>query len=189
MTAITRDTTREEFAAIVAEQLRRDDIDVVLVGGSVAAIYSSETYVTYDLDFVHWSRLPAIATSLAALGFTMKGRLASHPESDFTLDFVNSPVVIGHKYISDELLATRSTNHGISPLDCVLDRLSAFYHFGDRQGLEQAVEIARRQNVSIDEVARWSQEEGRRQKGNASSFDDRLQEFLRMLEAATPEHR
>jgi hypothetical protein len=166
--------------------LKRDGIEVVLVGGSVAAIYSSETYVTYDLDLVHWARLSAIEASLSKLDFTMSGRLARHPETDFILDFVNSPVLIGHKYVSEDGLTTRRTRHGLfrllSPLDCVLDRISAFYHYDDRQGLEQAVAIARKQRIPVAEIAKWSREEARSQRGRADAFDAKLEEFKRSRE-------
>jgi hypothetical protein len=50
-------TTKEELAAIVAEQLKADGIQAVLVGGAVVEIYSSAQYVTNDLDFVSWASL------------------------------------------------------------------------------------------------------------------------------------
>jgi len=184
---IDRTTPRERLVAIVAGALHHHGIEVVLVGGSVAAIYSSEKYVTYDLDFVLWAPLERVAAVLAPLGFRMNGRLARHAESDFVLDFVSSPVLVGHKYVSDEMLVKRRTPDGayrlLSPLDCVLDRLSAFLYYEDRQGLEQAVAIARRRRVSLAEVRRWTREEGQRQRGRASAFDEALREFERLLGA------
>lgn len=185
MTKIDRKTTRERLIAIVARHLHAEGIEVVLVGGSVAAIYSAEKYVTYDLDLVSWAPLPRVAAALAPLGYRMSGRLARHPETDFVLDFVSSPVLVGHKYVPDSALRTRKTADGayrlLSPLDCVLDRLSAFYYYEDRQGLEQAISIARRLRVPIAEVRRWSREEGQRQRGSASAFDEPLREFERLV--------
>ena len=170
MTAIDRATPRERLAAIVAGALHREGIEVVLVGGSVAAIYSAEKYVTFDLDFVLWAPLERVASALEPLGFSMTGRLARHPSSDFVLDFVSAPVLVGHKHVADETLSKRRTPDGsyrlLSPLDCVLDRLSAFLYYDDRQGLEQAVVIARRRRVPLDEVRRWTREEGQRQRGS-----------------------
>jgi len=42
----------------------------------------------------------------------------------------------------------------------VKDRLAAFYHWKDQQSLEQAILIARDHNIDIEEVRRWSANEG-----------------------------
>jgi hypothetical protein len=41
-----------------------------------------------------------------------------------------------------------------------MDRLAAFYHWRDRQGLDQAVLVAAQQVVDLDEIERWSVREG-----------------------------
>lgn len=63
--------TRLELAALIAETLREHDIDVVLSGGSCVAIYSSEKYVSHDLDFIDVSLKSnrQIGQVLARLGF------------------------------------------------------------------------------------------------------------------------
>jgi hypothetical protein len=38
------------------------------------------------------------------------------------------------------------------PTDCVKDRLAAFYHWGDRQGLEQAILVLKTNAIDIDSV-------------------------------------
>jgi hypothetical protein len=48
----------------------------------------------------------------------------------------------------------------ISPTDCVKDRLSAYYHWGDQQCLAQAILVAQKQQIDIQEVSRWSKAEG-----------------------------
>ena len=37
-----------------------------------------------------------------------------------------------------------------------MDRLAAFYHWRDRQGLDQAVLVAAQQVVDLDEIEQWS---------------------------------
>ena len=49
----------------------------------------------------------------------------------------------------------------ISPTDSVKDRLAAYYHRGDQQSLKQALLIARTKKVDLDEVKRWSENEGK----------------------------
>ena len=56
-----------------------------------------------------------------------------------------------------------------SPTDSCRDRLAAFYHWDDRQSLEVAIQIARRQRVNQALIRRWSDEEG---------FAEMYQEFL-----------
>lgn len=48
----------------------------------------------------------------------------------------------------------------LSPTDCVKDRLAAFFHWNDRQSLEQAILVSRRQSVDLKEIRRWSLKEG-----------------------------
>jgi hypothetical protein len=55
-----------------------------------------------------------------------------------------------------------------------MDRLAAFYHWKDRQGLDQALMVARRQPVDLEDVERWSVAEGKVVE---------FAEFLRELEA------
>jgi hypothetical protein len=49
----------------------------------------------------------------------------------------------------------------ISPTDCVKDRLAAYYHWGDRQSLEQAILVAEESDVDLNEIKRWSEKEGK----------------------------
>jgi len=48
----------------------------------------------------------------------------------------------------------------LTPTQGVMDRLAAFYHWRDRQGLDQAVLVAAQQIVDLDEIERWSAREG-----------------------------
>jgi hypothetical protein len=41
-----------------------------------------------------------------------------------------------------------------------MDRLAAFYHWRDRQGLDQAVLVAAQQVIDLDEIERCSVREG-----------------------------
>ena len=48
----------------------------------------------------------------------------------------------------------------LTPTQCVMDRLAAFYHWRDRQGLDQAVLVASLHLVDRDEIECWSISEG-----------------------------
>lgn len=60
----------------------------------------------------------------------------------------------------------------LSVTDCVKDRLAAFYHWGDRQALDQAIMVCLDNLVDLKEVKRWSKAEGR---------DEKYGQFLRQL--------
>ncbi len=52
----------------------------------------------------------------------------------------------------------------IRVLDSVKDRLAAFYHWNDRQGLEQAINICSEQKIDLTEIERWSLKEEQLEK-------------------------
>jgi hypothetical protein len=60
----------------------------------------------------------------------------------------------------------------LSPTDSCRDRLAAYYHWNDRQSLEVAVAIARRNPVDLAVIGEWSTAEG---------FPERFEEFLRAV--------
>jgi hypothetical protein len=75
----------------------------------------------------------------------------------------------------------RNTPSGVlrllSPTDCVKDRLAAFFHWNDRQALEQALLVAVTQKVDLKDVRRWAA--GERNEEKYQSFLDRLAEAKR----------
>jgi hypothetical protein len=159
---ITRRTTRKEMAALVARALRDASIDAVLVGGSVAAIYTGERYATEDLDFVSYKPLKTIAPVMERLGFKMVGNRAVHPNSALYVQFCAPPLAIGREPVSPVKLKTAyGTLDILSPTDCVLDRLMKFYHWGDEQGLEQAILVAKIRNVDLARARELSTREGK----------------------------
>jgi len=54
----------------------------------------------------------------------------------------------------------------------VKDRLAAYYHWGDLPSLEQAVLVAKANDVDLNEIERWSEVEG---------ASDKLENFLERL--------
>ena len=63
--------SRLELAAFIADEFRQRRINVVLSGGSCVSIYSTEKYVSMDLDFVNagFAKRKAIEEAMTALGF------------------------------------------------------------------------------------------------------------------------
>ena len=160
-----KNMSQVELAAYIQDALQADGIQVVLSGGSAVSFYSSNKYVSKDLDLINtgFSRRSQIKLVMENLGFTEKGRYFIHPETTFFVEFPDGPLSVGEepvKEVSEFELAT-GTLKVLSPTDCVKDRLCAFYFWNDLQGLEQAMLVAKSQQVDLKEVKRWSKVEGK----------------------------
>ena len=153
-----------ELAAYVSEHLRGKGIEVVLVGGACVCIYAENAYSSFDLDFIATGMAgrQSIRQALAEIGFVEEQRYFRHPETDYFIEFPSGPLAIGDEPPGE--IASRTYPTGVlrllSPTDSVKDRLAAYFHWRDRQSLEQAVLVARNHSVDLAEVRRWSVKEG-----------------------------
>jgi hypothetical protein len=97
------------------------------------------------------------------LGFYEEGRHFIHSDTQFMVEFPPGPLTIGDEPVKqiEELEFPTGTLKVISPTDCVKDRLAAYYHWGDRQCLSQAILVAHTQQIDFEEVRRWSNAEGK----------------------------
>lgn len=160
-----KDMRQVELAAFIQDTLRQEGIAVVLSGGSAVSFYSSDKYVSKDLDLVNsdFAKRSKIKTAMMKIGFREQGRYFMHPETPLSVEFPAGPLSVGDepvKEISEFELET-GTLRVISPTDCVKDRLCAFYFWSDQQGLVQAVLVTESQSVDLQEVERWSRVEGK----------------------------
>jgi len=159
-----REMTIGEVAAHVAAHLRQGGIDVVLTGGSCVSIYTDNRYLSNDLDFIEVGRSARkkFAASLREIGFQAKDRYFTHPDTPYYVEFPSGPLAIGAEpagAVAQLEFATGSLRL-LSPTDCVKDRLANYYHWHDRQCLEQAIMVATETEVDLGEVERWSRREG-----------------------------
>jgi hypothetical protein len=153
-----------ELAAYIYSYLKEHDIEVVLSGGACVTIYSQNKYISPDLDFIE-SGLTSrrkLKNLLGKIGFFEERRYFRHPETTFFLEFPTGPLAVGREPVKETVMLHFSTGvlRIISPTDCVKDRLAAYYHWGDRQSLEQAILVVRDNAVDLNEVERWSEAEG-----------------------------
>lgn len=162
--------TRLEFAAFVASEFRRREINVVLSGGSCVSIYSREKYVSMDLDFVNagFTKRALIKAAMESLGFSEVSRYFRHPDSEFLVEFPPGPLGVGEEPVKqiDEITTDTGIVRIISPTDCVKDRLAWFFHDNDTECLEQAVLVADANDVDVAEIARWAKVEGKLKEFN-----------------------
>jgi hypothetical protein len=158
------DMSQIEIGAYVQSHLVAKSIYVVLSGGSTVSFYSENKYVSQDLDLVnvHSAKRRLIREAMQEIGFIEKGRYFKHPESNFIVEFPAGPLAVGKEAVNSitEFLLATGTLIVISPTDCVKDRLAAYYHWGDRQCLSQAILVANLQKVNLEEIKRWSTAEG-----------------------------
>ena len=171
----------EEIAAAVSNALSVAGITAVLSGGGAVQIYSSGLYPSKDLDFVSPANHREIEAALGKLGFVREsGRHYVHPNCTHTLEFPSWPLAVGRRLLREwgEYPVGDLSIKILTPTQCVMDRLAAFYHWRDRQALDQAVAVANRHAVNLEAIHRWSLEEG---------HEAAHQEFRRALARSTPE--
>jgi hypothetical protein len=163
-----------DLAGFISEELTKKGIDTVLVGGACVTIYSDNAYQSYDLDYVTYDEMKKVRKALSELGFIEKQKYFQHVDCPWFVEFVSPPVAIGNEPIHkfNKIKTRLGVIKLLHPVDSVKDRLASFYHWDDKQGLEQAISICQEQNVNLKEVERWSLQENQKDKFNI--FMDRL---------------
>lgn len=162
MKKITAQTTVAELAGIVSEQLRSKGLQCVLVGGAVVTLYSRNEYESKDLDFISPNDTRDLAEAMMEIGFKKQGKNFVHPQCAYTVEFPSGPVAIGNEIPvkpEGELKTKTGKIQILSPTQCVMDRLAWFYHYNDRQCLDQALMVAQKHDINLDKIKRWSQGE------------------------------
>lgn len=154
-----------ELVAHVQSHLERAGIRTVLSGGSCVTIWSNNAYRSDDIDLIPdgIGQRARIRTEMLALGFTEERRYFIHAETPLFVEFPAGPLSVGEERPRDvvDVVVATGTARLLSPTDSVKDRLTWWFHHGDRQCLEQAVAIATTTGIDIDEVKRWAAGEGK----------------------------
>lgn len=169
--------TEKELWEYVAVHLKKRGIDTILVGGAVVSIYSKGAYHSGDLDFVKASMfVTKLDEAMKEIGFKKHGRHFIHPEcKHLFVEFPESPPLgIGedNTIVPDEVEVDGTIIKIFSPTDCVKDRLASYIHFKAPEGLDQAVLVAKNQDVNLASIKKWC-------KGENALYA--FEEFLRAL--------
>lgn len=176
---LTKKMTLEQFAIAVAKELKKHDIDVILTGGAVVSIYSTGKFVSNDADFLSATDHKAITKVMHSLGFKNVGKDFYHDDTEFSVEFPGVQLIIGNSPMKPDgkIKCKGFTLRLLSPTQCVMDRLAAFYHWRDRQGLDQALLVAQSHPIKIKYVEEWSRSEGEEEKFN--EFLEKFKEIKR----------
>lgn len=158
--------TLEEFAGFVSDELRKRGIDTILVGGACVTIYSKNRYQSYDLDYITYEDMKKVRNAFREMEFLEKNKYFQHKDCPWFVEFVSPPAAVGYEPIREfnQVDTSLGTIKMLRPVDSVKDRLASFYHWMDKQGLAQAINICCEQDIDLDEVKRWSVSEGHLEK-------------------------
>lgn len=172
-----KNMSQVELAAFVQSHLQKVGISVVLSGGSVVSFYSSNKYVSKDLDLINanFAKRRDIQSVMEKIGFREQGRYFANPDTEYFVEFPDGPLSVGEEPVKEinEFELSTGTLRVISATDCVKDRLCAYYFWNDLQGLAQAVLVTKSQKVDLKEVKRWSNAEGKEHEFQA--FREKLE--------------
>jgi hypothetical protein len=158
--------TVAELAAVVSQTLEAAGITATLSGGAAVSIHSNNEYESKDLDFVTAERRDPLAAALQILGFVLgeDRRHFVHPDTELFLEFPPAPLLFGKRLVQHDDVPRLETPWGplrvITPTQCVMDRLAAFWHWHDRQSWDQAVMVARHCAVDFGTLAAYAKDEG-----------------------------
>jgi len=160
----------EELAAYVCSALEKRGIETVLSGGCCVEIYSQGRYTSDDIDLIDrfnggHRKIREVMESLGFEEYKMK-RYFVHKETSYFIEFPKGPLGVGDKPVTE--VASRENETGtlklLTPTDCVKDRLAAYYHWDDMQSLQQAVWVAKENDVNLVSIEKWSEAEGHQEK-------------------------
>lgn len=163
---ITAKTTIKELAAYVSQALESAGIMATLSGGAAVSLYTNNRYQSHDLDFVTAERRQQLLAAVAPLGFVLARdqRHFTHADTELFLEFPAAPLGFGNRSVRHEDIPKLETPWGplriITPTQCVMDRLAAWWHWHDRPSWDQAVWVAASQTVDFDDLLRFAKEEG-----------------------------
>lgn len=161
----------KDLAIYLSDYLNKNGIETVLSGGACVIIYTNNKFMSYDLDFVLLSYVAPkkIKEAMRKVGFQEEGKYFTHEETPYFVEFLQSPLSVGEEPVKEvsKIKQGNKVLRLLSPSDCVKDRLAAYYHWNDKQSLEQAILVCEEKKVDLKEVGRWSKNEGMSKKFEA----------------------
>ena len=120
-----------------------------------------------NLGWVRHYSQDAIESALSEIGFEREGKNFVHPKSELYVEFPSGPPAIGNQEpVKPEgrLTVEGTVIKMLSPTQCVMDRLAAWFHWNDRRSLIHALWVCERHPINIQKIRRWAAKEGEPEK-------------------------
>jgi hypothetical protein len=94
---LIKNMSQVKLAAYIQDSLQAEGINVVLSGGSAVSLYSSNKYVSKDLDLINtnFARRSNIKFAMENLGFQERGWYFASPETQFFVEFPDVRYLLG----------------------------------------------------------------------------------------------
>lgn len=153
--------TLRQAVRAASDLLRCAGYDPVLTGSACAALYAGAGLRPTSIDFVIGEyNAPDLDEVMRQAGFT---RASMHQyestHSPYDVVFLPPPLAVGDDVVRKTAVmqARPGTIRLLHPTDCVRQRLSMFYRWGDERALEEAIAVASKQAVDMELVRRWSE--------------------------------
>lgn len=156
-----------DLAGYLSEELRKRGIETILVGGACVTIYSENRYQSYDLDYITYADMRKVKKALAELGFMeTPEKVFKNKDCKWFVEFVSPPVAVGNEPVEkfNSVKTPLGTIRLLYPIDSVKDRLGAFFHWDDKESLEQALSICKEHRIDLLELENWSIREKNKKK-------------------------
>jgi hypothetical protein len=172
-----------EIASFICQKLLDIDIKTTLSGGFCVEIYSFGEYTSMDIDLIDQSvfKHNEIKKKMLTLGFVEEGKHFCHPDMKYTVEFPASPLAIGQELVKE--ISEIETQYGvlrlITPTDSVKDRLAAYFFWDDERSLEQAILVALKNDIDLENVRLWSEKERELEKFEYFLSEYRLRTITR----------
>ena len=114
------------------------------------------------MDYITYEDTKKVKKALQELGFHEKAGYYRHQQCPWFVEFVSPPIAVGNEPVHtfNSIETPLGTIKLLHPTDSVKDRLVSFYHWNDKQGLEQALSICLEHKIDLVEVKKWSNREG-----------------------------
>ena len=157
-----------ELAAFVCSHLMKNGIKCVLTGGACVCIYTNYEIISYDLDFIEMTipKSTSVKHTLEKIGFYPHNRYYHNENTIYFIEFPPGPLAIGSEIIkkANEKIYPTGTLYLLNPTDCVKDRLAAYFYWDDLQSLNQAIAVAKNNDINFLDIEEWSKNENQYEK-------------------------
>ena len=150
---------------VIATALNKEGICAVLTGDAAAAMHLRNTNASPRLNYSLTS--PATASRLASairhLGFEpADDGQYRHADAGVALELTQKPLAIGRD--SKVVAQTLQLRHGfvriLSATDCCREQLLRSHADGAADGMNKAVELAKRCDVNMPDMRTWMRQQG-----------------------------